>query len=128
MANSAAETLKEFKSASTASNAVYATLKVQYTGSWMDDIQQISTMCGVPVRTLLQLNPWLTSNNFVANNHDSITMVHRELAEAMHRTASLVFTVQMNGFIRLALERGTAPQLSARNTLVLTLPQALPVR
>lgn len=74
MANSAAETLKEFKSASTASNAVYATLKVQYTGSWMDDIQQISTMCGVPVQTLLQLNPWLTSNNFVANNHDYITI------------------------------------------------------
>ena len=74
MANSAAETLKEFKSASTASNAVYATLKVQYTGSWMDDIQQISTMCGVPVQKLLQLNPWLTSNNFVANNHDYITI------------------------------------------------------
>lgn len=74
MANSAAETLKEFKSASTAGNAVYATLKVQYTGSWMDDIQQISTMCGVPVQTLLQLNPWLTSNNFVANNHDYITI------------------------------------------------------
>ena len=74
MANSAAETLKEFKTASTASNAVYATLKVQYTGSWMDDIQQISTMCGVPVQTLLQLNPWLTSNNFVANNHDYITI------------------------------------------------------
>lgn len=74
MANSAAETLKEFKTASTASNAVYATLKVQYTGSWMDDIQQISTMCGVPVQKLLQLNPWLTSNNFVANNHDYITI------------------------------------------------------
>lgn len=74
MANSAAETLKEFKSAATASNAVYATLKVQYTGSWMDDIQQISTMCGVPVQTLLQLNPWLTSNNFAANNHDYITI------------------------------------------------------
>ena len=74
MANSAAETLKEFKHASTASNAVYATLKVQYTGSWMDDIQQISTMCGVPVQRLLQLNPWLTSNNFVANNHDYITI------------------------------------------------------
>ena len=74
MANSAAETLKEFKSASSASNAVYATLKVQYTGSWMDDIQQISTMCGVPVQKLLQLNPWLTSNNFVANNHDYITI------------------------------------------------------
>ena len=74
MANSAAETLKESKTASTASNAVYATLKVQYTGSWMDDIQQISTMCGVPVQTLLQLNPWLTSNNFVANNHDYITI------------------------------------------------------
>lgn len=74
MANSAAETLAEFKQAATANNAVYATLKVQYTGSWRDDINQISTIVGVPVETLLQLNPWLTSNNFVANNHDYITI------------------------------------------------------
>lgn len=104
MAISAAETLKEFKSASTANNAVYATLKVQYTGSWMDDIQQISTMCGVPVQTLLQLNPWLTSNNFVANNHDYITI--KVTAGSPGTGGSNAqnnvtgFTVLMNGFIR----------------------------
>lgn len=74
MANSAAETLAELKQASSANNAVYATLKIQYTGSWRDDINQISKMTGVPVNTILQLNPWLTSNNFVANNHDYITI------------------------------------------------------
>ena len=74
MANSAADTLTELKTACTSNNAVYATLKVQYTGSWRDDINQISTMVGVPVETLLALNPWLMQNNFVANNHDYITI------------------------------------------------------
>lgn len=74
MANSAEEALAELKQACTSNNAVYATLKVQYTGSWRDDINQISTMAGVPVETLLALNPWLTQNNFVANNHDYITI------------------------------------------------------
>ena len=73
MANSA-EALAELKQACTSNNAVYATLKVQYTGSWRDDINQISTMVGVPVETLLALNPWLTQNNFVANDHDYITI------------------------------------------------------
>lgn len=74
MANSAEEALAELKQACTSNNAVYATLKVQYTGSWRDDINQISTMVGVPVETLLTLNPWLTQNNFVANDHDYITI------------------------------------------------------
>ena len=74
MANSAEEALAELKQACTSNNAVYATLKVQYTGSWRDDINQISTMVGVPVETLLALNTWLTQNNFVANDHDYITI------------------------------------------------------
>lgn len=74
MAESAAATLAELKQAATANNAVYATLKVRYTGAWFDDIQQIATMTGVQPQTLLQLNPWLTTNNFVANNHDYITI------------------------------------------------------
>lgn len=74
MANSSADTLTELKAACTSNNAVYATLKVQYTGSWRDDINQISVMAGVPVETLLALNPWLMQNNFVANDHDYITI------------------------------------------------------
>lgn len=74
MANSAEEALAELKQACTSNNAVYATLKVQYTGAWRDDINQISTMAGIPVETLLTLNPWLTQNNFVANDHDYITI------------------------------------------------------
>lgn len=74
MANSATETLAELKAAASANNAVYATIKVRYTGAWLDDINQISKMTGVQPQTLIQLNPWLTSNNFVANDHDYITI------------------------------------------------------
>lgn len=47
----------------------YATIKPQYTGSWNDDIQTLSKMLGVTPQQLLELNPWLTSNKFTADNH-----------------------------------------------------------
>lgn len=47
----------------------YATIKPQYTGSWHDDIQQLSNMTGITPQKLLEMNPWLNNNNFVANNH-----------------------------------------------------------
>lgn len=47
----------------------YATIKPQYTGSWYDDIQTLSKMLGVTPQQLLELNPWLTSNKFTADNH-----------------------------------------------------------
>lgn len=95
MASSAAATLTELKQAATASNAVYATLKVRYTGSWNEDIQQIATMTGVPASTLLQLNPWLTSNNFVANNHDYITI---KLTSGSPKTGGSNSMNQVTGF------------------------------
>lgn len=55
-------------------NNCYTTIKVQYTGSWMDDINSISKLVGVPATTLLQLNPWLINNKFVANNHDYVVI------------------------------------------------------
>lgn len=74
MAESAKATLNEMKTAMSANNPVYATLKVQYTGSWYEDIVCISNMVGVPISTLISLNPWLKENNFVANSHDYITI------------------------------------------------------
>ena len=51
-------------------SGTYATIKPQYTGSWNDDIQQLSKMTGITPEKLLKMNPWLTTNNFVANNYD----------------------------------------------------------
>ena len=50
-------------------SGTYATIKPQYTGSWNDDIQQLSNMTGITPQKILELNPWLNSNEFVANNH-----------------------------------------------------------
>lgn len=47
----------------------YATIKPQYTGSWNDDIQTLSRMTGITPEKLLDLNPWLTGNNFTADSH-----------------------------------------------------------
>lgn len=51
-------------------SGTYATIKPQYTGSWNDDIQQLSKMTGITPEKLLKMNPWLNTNNFAANNHD----------------------------------------------------------
>lgn len=53
-------------------NNCYTAIKVQYTGSWADDINNISKLVGIPITTLLQLNPWLVDNKFIANNHDYV--------------------------------------------------------
>lgn len=53
-------------------NNCYTAIKVQYTGSWADDINNISKLVGIPTTTLLQLNPWLVDNKFIANNHDYV--------------------------------------------------------
>lgn len=55
-------------------NNCYTAIKVQYTGSWMDDINGISKLVGIPTTTLLELNPWLVDNKFIANNHDYIVI------------------------------------------------------
>ena len=72
MAVTPEDNLTGFRNTLQANNNCYTAIKVQYTGSWMDDINNISKLVGVPVTTLLQLNPWLISNKFVANNHDYI--------------------------------------------------------
>ena len=78
MAATPEDNLTGFRNTLQANNNCYAAIKVQYTGSWMDDINNISKLVGVPVTTLLQLNPWLISNKFVANNHDYIIIQIRQ--------------------------------------------------
>lgn len=72
MAATPEDNLTGFRNTLQANNNCYTAIKVQYTGSWMDDINNISKLVGIPVTTLLQLNPWLVGNKFVANNHDYV--------------------------------------------------------
>ncbi len=61
--------LESLKSNASRGTGAYATIKPQYTGSWHDDIQTISKMVGVQPAEIIKLNPWLNSNNFIADNH-----------------------------------------------------------
>ena len=61
--------LESLKNNASRGTGAYATIKPQYPGSWYDDIQTISKMTGVQPSEIIKLNPWLTSNNFVADNH-----------------------------------------------------------
>lgn len=61
--------LESLKSNASRGTGAYATIKPQYTGSWNDDIQTISNMVGVQPAEIIKLNPWLNSNNFIADNH-----------------------------------------------------------
>lgn len=61
--------LESLKSNASRGTGAYATIKPQYTGSWYDDIQTISKMVGVQPAEIIKLNPWLNSNNFIADNH-----------------------------------------------------------
>lgn len=61
--------LESLKSNASRGTGAYATIKPQYTGSWHDDIQTISKMVGVQPDEIIKLNPWLNSNNFIADNH-----------------------------------------------------------
>ena len=63
------QNLAALKKTASKGSGTYATIKPQYTGSWHDDIQQLSNMTGSTPQKLLEMNPWLNNNNFVANNH-----------------------------------------------------------
>ena len=66
--------LTGFRDTIQSNNNCYTAIKVQYTGSWADDINSISRLVGIPTTTLLQLNPWLINNKFTANNHDYVVI------------------------------------------------------
>ena len=74
MAATQEDNITGFRKTLQTNNNCYTAIKVQYTGSWMDDINGISKLVGIPTTTLLELNPWLVDNKFIANNHDYIVI------------------------------------------------------
>lgn len=68
-ANTPEQNLASLKANIGKASGGYATIKPQYTGSWNDDIQQLSNMLGIQPSKILEYNPWLTGNKFTANNH-----------------------------------------------------------
>ena len=68
-ANTPEQNLASLKANIGKASGGYATIKPQYTGSWNDDIQQLSKMLGIQPSKILEYNPWLTGNKFIADNH-----------------------------------------------------------
>lgn len=70
MASTQEENANGLKNSISGNGAVYTTIKAQYPGSWNDDLVALGKLVGMSPADIIKLNPWLTSNNFVANNHD----------------------------------------------------------
>lgn len=64
------ENISGIKNSMSGNNAVFTTIKAQYTGSWHDDLVSLGNILGMSPEDILKLNPWLSQNNFIANNHD----------------------------------------------------------
>lgn len=64
------ENISGIKNSMSGNNAVFTTIKAQYTGSWHDDLVSLGDILGMTPEDILKLNPWLSQNNFIANNHD----------------------------------------------------------
>lgn len=64
------ENISGIKNSMSGNNAVFTTIKAQYTGSWHDDLVSLGDILGMSPEDILKLNPWLSQNNFIANNHD----------------------------------------------------------
>lgn len=75
---SAEDNLNGLKQTMTSNNAVYVTMKPQYTASWRNDIANIGNMVGMTPEQIKQLNPWLEQNNFTANNYDYVTLLLKQ--------------------------------------------------
>ena len=71
---SASENLTGLKNTLSSNNAVYATIKPQYTGAWHDDLLTLGNMVGKTPAQILELNKWLTGNNFSADNNQYIAI------------------------------------------------------
>ena len=85
---SADENLTGLRHTMASNNAVYATIKAQYVGSWRYDIENIGNMVGRTPEQIKELNPWLEQNNFTANDHDYITLLLKQGATAGKGTNS----------------------------------------
>lgn len=71
---SASENLTGLKNTLSSNNAVYATIKPQYTGAWHNDLLTLGNMVGKTPAQILELNKWLTDNNFSADNNQYIAI------------------------------------------------------
>ena len=69
MANTSAQNLTDLKKAISKGADSFVAIKPQYTGSWYNDIQQISKLTGCTTTSILQANPWLINNAFTADNN-----------------------------------------------------------
>ena len=85
---SADENLTGLKQTMTSNNAVYVTMKPQYTASWRNDIENIGNMVGMTPDQIKKLNPWLEQNNFKANNYDYVTLLLKQGATSGKGTNS----------------------------------------
>ena len=85
---SADENLTGLRRTMASNNAVYATIKAQYVGSWRYDVENIGNMVGRTPEQIKKLNPWLEQNNFTANDHDYITLLLKQGATAGKGTNS----------------------------------------
>ena len=74
MADTPATNLTGLKGTLGSNNAVYVTMKPQYTGSWRDDINALSKLTAIDPAEIIKQNPWLTGNNFTANDRDYVTL------------------------------------------------------
>lgn len=60
---------KGLKSTLTKNNAVYLTIKPDYTGSWYRELSSLSNVTGVSPAEVIKQNPWLATNVFPQNNN-----------------------------------------------------------
>lgn len=70
MSTTQADNVTGLKNSLSSNNAVFTTIKAQYPGSWRDDLVSLGNILGQSPEDILKLNPWLTQNNFIANDHD----------------------------------------------------------
>lgn len=82
MATTQADNVQGLKNSLSANNAVYTTIKVQYPGSWNDDLVALGRILGMSPADILKINPWLNSNNFPANDHDYAVIQLKSGAQA----------------------------------------------
>lgn len=89
VANTPEQNLASLKANIGKASGGYATIKPQYTGSWNDDIQQLSKMLGIQPSKLIEYNPWLSSNNFIADNHGySVIKLSKQTASSSNSSGS----------------------------------------
>lgn len=76
------ENVAGLKNTLAANNAVFTTIKIQYPGSWNDDLVALGKILGITPEEIVKLNPWLNDNNFIANDSDYAVIQLKSAANA----------------------------------------------